>query len=638
MRWLRASGFLVIFCLTPHPGHATAPGDFDTTFALGGVITESFGSSADEGNAIAVLADGRLLIAGRGVSNDLTVARFESDGVLDPTFGIGGLAAASPFRAGHAMLVHSDGRILVGGESGTTLVLVRFTADGTLDSTFAAGGIALAPAPMCPALESGSARAVGVVEQSDGRIVVAATCWLTVGGLERDVFLHRYHVDGTLDSGFGTTGTTKTALGAEGGATALALQPDDKLVVAAWVDNGGPDDIVLARYDADGHLDGAFGTGGIVTTSIAPSAQDRANDVVVQADGRIVVAGRSGSSAALLRYESDGVLDATFGVGGVVLGSVASGDIGSLVLQSDGKIIAASGNQLEIARVAPDGSLDACFGTGGSIVSPGLGPARDLALDLDGDLLVVGNRGNLGIDTDVQLVRYVAAGGCGLPGPCGDGVIDAAETCDDGNVTGSDGCSGACIPEAGWTCSGQPSECGLATGVAAARLTIIRKFRSLGGRRSAKVAFVARDPAITKGPGTALDAIEAKLLIEFDGQRGGFWVPRGISDGVRGWRINDGKQAKYLNKESPFGPSRARVVSIREGSRFKLVGKSLGDVPVTTNPVGDITATIAVENDGGRFIRCARFPAASVAVKEAASGTGTRTTIKARDGIPVPCS
>ncbi|MCS6926252.1 MAG: delta-60 repeat domain-containing protein [Candidatus Binatia bacterium] len=156
-------------------------------------------------------------------------------------------------------------------------------------------------------------------------------------------------------------------------ASALVLQADGKIVVAGHAAGG----FVLVRYQPDGSLDPSFGTGGTVTTAISGTG-DFASALAVQADGKLVVAGYVSMapqySIALLRYNPDGTLDTAFGENGKVTtgdSHVASG----LALQADGKIVVAgsfndgANNEFLLLRYDPDGGLDPTFGIDGKVTT-----------------------------------------------------------------------------------------------------------------------------------------------------------------------------------------------------------------------------------------------------------------------------
>ncbi len=259
--------------------------------------------------------------------------------------------------------------------------------------------------------------AEAVALQPDGKILIA-------GSANGDFALARHNADGTLDTSFGSGGSVTTNLGSIDEGFDVALQPDGKIVMVGR--SGGPTgfDFGVVRYDADGSLDTAFGTGGVVRTDFAGGA-DYAHGVVIQADGKIVVAGHAGlandNDFALARYNGDGTLDASFGSGGKVTTNVAGvTDLGNAVtLQPDGKIVVVGAvdpshtfdYHFGLARYAVDGSLDTSFGQGGTIVGD-LGSAAGVVVQPDGKIIAAGNGLNSGplVTFDFVLARYDADG------------------------------------------------------------------------------------------------------------------------------------------------------------------------------------------------------------------------------------
>jgi uncharacterized delta-60 repeat protein len=244
---------------------------------------------------------------------------------------------------------------------------------------------------------------------------------------------------GDLDPTFGSGGKVTTDFGGNETAWGLAVQPDGKAVVAGTRFDPGPaDDFVLARYTVSGGLDPMFDGDGKVTTDFG-GRSDGADDVAIQADGKIVAAG-SGFNAevrpvdfALARYNRDGTLDTTFGAGGRVLTTFAQNSLdraNAVVIQSDGKIVAAGStrsgptSEFAVARYLPDGSLDPSFDGDGLVVTPiSTGVVFDLAVQSDGKLIAAGwsNPGGF----DIAMARYNPDGS--LDGSFdGDGMVVAS--------------------------------------------------------------------------------------------------------------------------------------------------------------------------------------------------------------------
>src|SRR5581483_9634764 len=190
--------------------------------------------------------------------------------------------------------------------------------DGALDPTFGSGG--KVTTDFATSFDNGSAVAI----QGNGKIVMVGANFDGIGGA--DFAVARYNVDGSLDASFGTGGKVLTDFGRSyDQATAVAIQLDGKIVVVGRTQTGGSnDDFALARYNADGSLDATFGVGGKVHTDLGATFFERANAVVIQWDGKIIAAGETNSAGrlvdttdfALVRYNADGSIDTTFGGGG----------------------------------------------------------------------------------------------------------------------------------------------------------------------------------------------------------------------------------------------------------------------------------------------------------------------------------
>ncbi|MFI5669881.1 hypothetical protein [Streptomyces sp. NPDC051704] len=307
------------------------------------------------------------------------------------------------------------------------------TGGGGLDPRFGRNGVVVsATAP-----DAGSDFANGLVVDGRRRIVVSGSSDLGgAGGVQWR--LQRFTPDGAVDSTFGKRGTVLTPMSAAGGDDEniwrLALQPDGKIVaVGHAITATGGEDFALARYLPDGRLDNGFGTGGKVFTKVAPGAgDDEAQAVQVQRDGRIVVAGFTGTGAgtegrdlALVRYLPDGSPDRSFGTDGIVVRDVAGGrdQFKNMTLDGHGRIVAVGsadlgsgrgGASFAVARYRSDGRPDPGFGSDGLVVTPmaagdGLDLAEAVAIDGKGRL-TVGGSADAGGPFDLAMARYLSDG------------------------------------------------------------------------------------------------------------------------------------------------------------------------------------------------------------------------------------
>ena len=447
MRWVAgavcALGAAVV-CLAASPASAAA-GDLDGAFGTGGKVTTDFAGNGDEARAVALQPDGKIVAAGGalGATVDFALARYGPDGTLDPTFGAGG-TVATDFGSGeqaYAVAVQPDGKIVAAGGAATGFELARYNADGSLDATFGAGGKVTTRF----GLGLPFTRAHAIVLQPDGKIVVAGTATAATVG---DFGLARYNPNGSLDASFGAGGKVTTDIGgtdSSDAAWAVALQPDGKLVVAGSTAGPSGDAFALARYTPTGALDSAFGSSGRVITGFGGD-QDWAQAVAVQADGKIVAAGKTGNQCcggtfnfALARYTAGGTLDTAFGGGGKVTTDFAGGadNAHALAIQADGKILAGGerlpgGNptgasfDFALARYQPGGTLDPAFGAGGLVTTDFAGHndhAYALALQQDGKVVAAGDS-----SPDFALTRYATAAGNNPPVAQDDSYSAAEDT------------------------------------------------------------------------------------------------------------------------------------------------------------------------------------------------------------------
>jgi uncharacterized delta-60 repeat protein len=285
-----------------------------------------------------------------------------------------------------------------------------FCQDGSLDTTFGTGGKVMTQ------VGSGDDYCNAMAIQPDGKIILAG---YTINGTDYDYALARYNIDGTLDTGFGTLGRVISNFGSYGDVIyAIALQPDGKILVAGKTVNINSKFVVI-RYLSDGSLDASFGNFGNTVTTIGTNSSF-ATSIVLQPDGKIILAGRSvvGSyyDFALARYTSDGSLDQSFGTAGVLTTAIGpQDDYGyAVALQDDGKIIvsgyAYNGTDADFAvvRYNDNGSLDTSFDTDGKLTTD-FNATRDIiysmAIQDDGKIVVAGTSG-IFPSVDFAVVRY----------------------------------------------------------------------------------------------------------------------------------------------------------------------------------------------------------------------------------------
>jgi uncharacterized delta-60 repeat protein len=520
---LQADGKIVITGSAQNPAigisafaaaRLTTTGQLDPTFdgdgkVLTTILTDPLGlPRVCESRGVAIQADGKIVLAGYTFTaglEEFAVARYLSNGSLDPGFGNAGVRAFGTFQSdfANAVAIQPDGKIVVGGTSffsfNPDFALGRLNANGSVDTAFgtmgngvvidtfpfgpgggderindlliAPGGAILAAGECIPInfyrdfalarynpdgspdttfgkdyngddIKDGklntefgfgqfggetSEIAHNVALQADGKIVAAGE-WFD--GFTSDFALARYLTDGTLDNTFGRLDGTQPSgkqlvdFGSADddgeGVSVVTVGGQSKIVVSGQTDNN-KGDIAVARLNANGTLDDAFGDGGRVSTNyglIDLPNDDVGHAVVVQPDGKVIVGGRTGAGGfgdfGLARFNRDGTVDTSFGNNGTIQTEMGVFDsLNALLLQPNGRILAAgeTNDGFGLARYSADGNLDTSFDGDGKVITE-LGDfqadgATAAALMANGKIVLAGYSG---FDGTLGLVRYLPNG------------------------------------------------------------------------------------------------------------------------------------------------------------------------------------------------------------------------------------
>jgi uncharacterized delta-60 repeat protein len=366
------------------------PGDLDTSFSGDGKRAIDFGGF-DFARDVLIQSDGRIVVAGFGgdVAPSFCVARLRADGELDPTFGSGGkrtIDFGGDQESAFGAALQPDGKILLVGDSDFRVAVARLNPSGSRDTSFSGDGkkiFSWGP----------NSRAQAVLVLPSGKIMVAGFSAPEGGNLG----VARLDPKGALDATFGTGGKVEVDFGGDDAGLAIARQADARILVAGQSSAVGA---VVVRLRTNGALDTDFDGDGRVTLPGIPSGSARA--VLVQPDGKIVVAGNANGSQTMTvtRLMPNGSLDTSFDGDGT-----ATIDFGSLadraedaVLQPDGKIVVAGSTQgtgdFAVARLNSNGAPDATFGTGGkaTVDFPVAGFGNAVARQPNGRIVVAGQR------------------------------------------------------------------------------------------------------------------------------------------------------------------------------------------------------------------------------------------------------
>jgi uncharacterized delta-60 repeat protein len=394
------------------PPAVASGGDLDPSFGDGGrAVTRGAGSGA----SVALQTDGKIVVGG-GLEDEArnlhsAVARYEADGSLDTSFGTNGVIV-TPFRTGagcfdlaNAVVIQADGNIVAVGYSycaRSLFAMARYDTDGNLDPSFGTDGKVLTSfGPRATCTSHAEAAAI----QPDGKVIAAGVARCGTGGglLDYQYAVARYDLDGSLDATFGDGGQVLTNFtrGYDNLAD-VALTPGGKIVVAGTSADDSLDDpprepgFALARYGSDGTLDPTFGGDGTVIRhfhSRLCGGSPMARAVAVQPDGKIVAAGMIGCAPEVgafpgpyfvtARFRVNGTLDPTFGHHGRVTSVFHVGDRADaaydVAVQTNGRIVAAGWEGVRpglsertyfaLIRYTTGGRLDPSFGGDGKVAT-----------------------------------------------------------------------------------------------------------------------------------------------------------------------------------------------------------------------------------------------------------------------------
>ena len=399
------------------PAHAAA-GDLDPTFGGDGKVTTDFGPGQNSAEDVAIQSDGKIVVVGTanvGGGLEFALARYNPNGDLDTSFGNGGKVVTNFSRLVNlalAVAIQSDGKIVAAGFTSDPgerdFALARYNTDGSLDTSFGSGG------KVTTDFFGNLDEARDVIVQSDGKIVLVGEAFLGPG--DSDFALARYNTDGSLDTSFGSSGKlTSRFFGSSSIATAAIFQSDGKIVVGG----SGPVGFMVVRYNSDGSLDTSFGSSGIASSSFLGAVFAMA----MQNDGKIVVTGIGTSFVfSTLRYNSDGSPDTGFGSGGIVNEGFSGGESipFGVAIQNGDKIVVGgvtqtntTGRDFALVRYNNDGSLDTSFGNGGKVTtdfSNSQDMASAIAVQGDGKIVAAGTAEfNVG-GSDFAVARYDGGG------------------------------------------------------------------------------------------------------------------------------------------------------------------------------------------------------------------------------------
>ncbi|HQA76519.1 MAG TPA: T9SS type A sorting domain-containing protein [Salinivirgaceae bacterium] len=337
-------------------------GSFDSSFGTNGVVQSSHASGA-RGRGVALQSDGKIVVCGSswagGSNYSALVVRYNANGTIDNTFGVNGFAHLTGLYNSKRVAIQGDGKIVIGGfSSNDNYGLARLNSDGTLDVSFGSNGYVITQME-----DTNGTNVASYVEdialQNDGKVV--AVGFAVCGETANDFVIARYNSDGTLDNTFNGTGIIIEDLGTCADfAISVKIQSDNKIVVGGHKETqlivGVPDyDLAVIRLNPDGTKDTSFGTNGYTYVNAGVEASYN-NDIAIQDDGKILYAGQ-GANYSTNKYDmlvgrlnSDGSIDNSFGENGYMLYNPTNNEshTSSMAIDNDGKIVIVGKSPIEL--------------------------------------------------------------------------------------------------------------------------------------------------------------------------------------------------------------------------------------------------------------------------------------------------
>jgi uncharacterized delta-60 repeat protein len=408
--------------LTLHIGlTAQDAGSLDPTFADNGKFIIDNGN-LDLFTDVEIQNDGKIIAI--GITYDAAYVasaqaiRFMTDGTIDESFATNGVFTYSlNFEANvYGCAIRDNGKIVMTGSTTDyndyRILLIQLNENGTLDNSFGVGGVVVQK--IGPDMNFFEDHSYAITLQDDGMILVAGKSYNL--NFQSVPVVVRFTESGMLDTTFGTEGVAGIPVtGVDNDFDCIVLQDDDKIVVSGHYESGlSYFTMLVARFNSNGTLDGTFGNNGIFNTSIG-NVDDEGFGVAINADNKIIVTGFTATagynySMLLMQLDNYGILDPSFGSGGIVVADYGQYDVGnSIHLQSNGKILVAGASgalapddfDMAVWRYNPDGTIDETFGIDGmSKIQFNGNPDEALAMahQSDGKIIIAGKARDTNFD------------------------------------------------------------------------------------------------------------------------------------------------------------------------------------------------------------------------------------------------
>jgi uncharacterized delta-60 repeat protein len=350
-----------IFC------NAQTAGDLDTSFGSDGKVMSNFGQADFFVRSQAIQTDGKIIIAGDITAGDSIlrayITRLNSDGSLDTSFGTSGKIILDFMEYVLNIKIQSNGKILIGGAYNSNIAIYRINQNGSLDSNFDGDGI------LYNSIFGTNGSLIDFGLQSNEKIIVLTS-------ISSNYKLTRYNTDGSIDSSFGIDGSVTTDIGNFDSPRKLIIQLDDKILVGGNSNVSLTDtNVFISRHDQNGDLDVSFNSNGKKIINFINSINDVFYSFTIQSDNKVVLLNHiieGSKKIAMVRLNSNGSFDTSFGIDGIVYKALLDdfvGSVASVKVQNDNKIIVLENTQsgfpinrdITVLKFNQNGTLDSTF-------------------------------------------------------------------------------------------------------------------------------------------------------------------------------------------------------------------------------------------------------------------------------------
>lgn len=355
-------------------------GELDRDFGGDGIVNTT-GTTNQVAGAFVEQAD-RKIVTAKLVNSNVVISRYTDWGTVDTTFGTAGsvtISAVGGFRPEMSLVMDGNRILFTGGKVGTSTVdgstvIIALESDGDYDTTFGSGGI-VTLSDLAPAGGFSRGQDLVIREDEEGNrsiLVLSHVRNSSAGDTHPEVTA--LHLDGTIDTAYGDSGTYEPDNANLGAPSAFVLDQSGGVIIVGttWNTTAGNNDGYAIRVKPNGCKDSNFGSSGIALFD--GGGTDSFRDIADDRHGRFIIAGEShftgGSDLAVLRLLPDGSWDSSFGTSGAVMVSIRDYDTGPiLAIQGDGRIFiggsvddASTQPDIGVRRLNIDGSLDPTFG------------------------------------------------------------------------------------------------------------------------------------------------------------------------------------------------------------------------------------------------------------------------------------